>query len=537
VSATSLAVSRPLLRSATAAVRAPARATAAAVLLVALLALIATHHDPRLAVPRKTAVADIQSDPTAKPILKPGTFTRIVVLREDAIADQVLVYQGPRLIYRALVNTHGQVGAGTDMRKQGASAGSDIAKNPLVLGMLAALFVLMSGVWPLWRMRNLDVLAVSALTGTVVLFDDMFLSRMVLLAYPLLMYLAARCAWYALGRRRAAAASTPMFERLTAGWTLAQQRRILRLLAFACAMIIAMVGLSSLHLIDVSYAVMEGATAITHGLLPYGHIADIVHGDTYPFGSYLFYAPLAWLTPVNDVWGDADFTLVVAVLAAVFVAWRLARSTAPAQTPPLDGLRTAVAWLAFPPLIVTVSTGTTDVVLGAMLLAAIVLWRRPTASTALLALSAWFKLVPLALLPFGLARLRGRALRGSLIACVAISVLLSGLMIALGGVHGMTQMLSAMTFQDTRRSAEALWTWIGSVPLQPLAQAATLALIAGATVRLGLDRELAADRTRIAALCAAVLLGIQISANYWSFMYSAWVVPLLMLSTAEAVER
>ena len=109
--------------------------------------------------------------------------------------------------------------------------------------------------------------------------------------------------------------------------------------------------------LDVGYAVMEGATDLVHGVLPYGHIADVLHGDTYPIGSYLLYAPFAPFWPVHTVWDDANVTLVVAVVAALGVAstaWRISSPSGGSTTGP----RMAIAALTFPPLLVTVSTGT-----------------------------------------------------------------------------------------------------------------------------------------------------------------------------------
>jgi hypothetical protein len=307
-----------------------------------------------------------------------------------------------------------------------------------------------------------------------------------------------------------------------------------------------MVGLSSLHVIDVGYAVMEGATAITHGLLPYGHIPDVLHGDTYPLGSYLLYVPFAWLSPVHNQWDDADFALVLAVAAALLCAWGIARRQRgdghPAGDPlatarQLDGLRTGIAWLTFPPVLVTVSTGSTDVVLAAVLLAAVVLWRRPTASTAILVAGGWVKLVPLALLPLWLAPLRGKALTKALAATAAVSAPLIVILLALGGPDGIARMVHGVGYQFTRTSPHVVWALIGSVPLQQIAQAATLALVVGGAVRLRRDPALAQDRTRFAALCAAVLLGLQISANYWTYMYLAWIFPFLALSVLDGAAR
>jgi hypothetical protein len=63
-----------------------------------------------------------------------------------------------------------------------------------------------------------------------------------------------------------------------------------------------------------------------------------------------------------------------------------------------------------------------------------------------------------------------------------------------------------------------------------LAEALVLALLAAVAVRLRTDRELAADPRRIAALAAAALIGAQIAADYWAFLYLAWIAPLVVMS-------
>jgi hypothetical protein len=103
-------------------------------------------------------------------------------------------------------------------------------------------------------------------------------------------------------------------------------------------------------------------------------------------------------------------------------------------------------------------------------------------------------------------------------------------LVALGGLDAPVRMVNAMTFQFTRGSQRSIWTLIGSPPIQQLAEAATVALIVGAVVRIRRDRVLADDLGRIAAIAAAVLLGLQISANYWNYSYLVWVFPFLALS-------
>jgi hypothetical protein len=192
-------------------------------------------------------------------------------------------------------------------------------------------------------------------------------------------------------------------------------------------------------------------------------------------------------------------------------------------------MRAAIAVLAFPPLLVTVSTGTTDVVLAAMLVGVFVLWHRPAWGMGALSGAAWFKLAPLAIVPLLLARLRGRALVRAAAGLLLTSAGLVAFLVALGGLGAPHRMLSAMSFQFTRASPHTLWAVVGSVPLQQLAEAAIVALIAGAAVRLRRDRALADDRFRVAAIAGAVLLGIQISANYWNYMYLTWAVPFIVI--------
>jgi hypothetical protein len=528
----------------------PAWAVAAIVLAVAFAGLLATYRAPALAVPAARAASLVRHDGYSRQLMAHTGANRLVVYPLDGHFDQVFGYRGQRVAFIADVSVLGHVQAASELIGPAFAFGSDIANAPIVLALLCAVFALMTGVWPLRRLRNLDVLAAASLVSAVVLFNDMYLKAMVLTAYPALGYLVARTGWRALGRSRPAAPSVPLFEHVTAGWSSQARGHVLRLGAVTAALIVAMVGFSSLHVVDVGVAVMEGATVLLHGVLPYGHIPDILHGDTYPLGSYLLFVPVALRWPVYDAWGNANPTLAIAALAAAATAGGLVRAAggrarirarfwrrpAANHLTPADpeveqaGLRAAIAWLAFPCLLVTVSTGTTDVLLGTMLLGALLLWRRPALATAALAAGAWFKLAPAMLLPLSLARLRGRGLVRGIAVTAAVCVPMAGLLLALGGIHGVGDMLRAMMFQQTRRSPHSLWAVIGSVPLQQLAEAATLALIAGAAVRLRRDSALAADRQRMAALFAAILLGVQISANYWSSMYLAWVVPLLCVA-------
>ncbi len=488
---------------------------------------------PHLALPRAAAVRALRGDAGVRAALHGARPARIEVMAFDARLDYTDVIVGGRVRLNAEVARDGTVVGVSPQRPGRSGFGSAIANSPWVLALLAASFALMTAVVPLRRRENLDVLLALAFTASVVLYDAQRPQAFMLVTYPLLALLAARCAWRALGPGSVGAPATPLFDALTAGLGPAAQRRLLRLGLLAAGLVTAMVGLSSLHVVDVGYAVMEGATVLLHGTLPYGHIPDVLHGDTYPLGSYLLYVPLAGLTPVHTAWDDADLTLAVAVAAGLLIAWILQRSAGRAVNRGTGderaGLRAAIAWLCFPAVLLTVSTGTTDVGLAALLLLAVLAWRRPTLASALLGLGAWLKLVPLVLLPPLFAGRRPRTWARMMLALGAVSAPMLALLLALGGTHGVGEMLSAFTFQSARQSTFTPWRLTGAVPVQSLVQAALLALVAGAAVRLWRAPEVAASRTRVAALAAALLLGLQLAASYWDVLYLAWVAPLVAL--------
>ena len=514
----------------------PAAATAIAVLIVAWAALVAVHHAPSPAIPRARAISIVERSSLTAPMLSRAHWDRVEVMAIDATHDSLWFFDGPRLRVAAIVALPGVVQYDSNTAGKQVAYGSTIANDPLVLGLLSVVFVLMTAVWPLRRLRNLDVLALTVSTASIVLLNGALLGRTVVFGAAVLLYLGLRCAWVAFGRPPPGAPAISLFEALTAGWEHRQRVRLLRALALASGLVLAMVGISSTGAVDVAWAVLEGATDIVRGVLPYGHVPGILHGDTYPVGSYVLYTPVAWLWPVHDTWDSADSALYVAVAtvlggaAALWRSSRSARGVGRLGAADIGSLRMAIAWLTFPALVVTVSTGSTDAVLAVILLALILLWHRPAAAGAMVAVGAWFKLVPLALAPLVLAPLRGRRMAAALGAAMVVTIAALALLLTLGGFSAITVMGHAVGYQADRVSPQSVWALTGSVPLQQLVQAATLALIAGAAVRLRRDGALASDRTRLAALCATVMIGLQLSASYWTYMYLVWALPGVMLS-------
>jgi hypothetical protein len=91
-------------------------------------------------------------------------------------------------------------------------------------------------------------------------------------------------------------------------------------------------------------------------------------------------------------------------------------------------------------------------------------------------------------------------------------------------------MIHAVSYQFSRGSLQSIWSVLEIGGVQPLAQAAVLGLIAGAAVKLWREPQLVHDPSRVAAICAAILIGLQLSADYWAFLYLVWFVPLLCVA-------
>ncbi len=512
----------------------PAVCASLLVLVTAGLALTLTHHTLGAPLPQRTAISDALRSRQVRQALAGAHWTRAQATPLDGRLERVTFYSGAQTVGDVAVRADGTVD-----RAAGAGLWGDwIAYEPAVLACLGALFVLMLGVVPLARMRNADVLGGLAVIPVIVLFQHRYVNASAVAALVPVAYFAARCALRGFRGGSPPRPSDPLFDYLTARLNVEQRVRMLRVTFGGLAVALAMVVVSSPGPVDVVYGVMEGATRLLHGVLPYGHMpGDVVHGDTYPILSYALYTPIAWISPVSSVFSSVDAALAVTAAATLAAAGVLARAVARSASRvsaglagEAAGLRAAIGLLAFPSLLLTASTGTTDVALGAMLVAALVLWRRPAASSGVLAIAAWFKLAPAALVPVWLAPRRGRALASSCVAMLAVSAMSTGLVVGFGGLEGLSAMAHSVGFQFGRESVSSPWLVLGIPGFQPIAEAGALALIAGAGVRLWRDPAIADDRQRLAALSAAILLCVQLAASDWAFLYLAWVLPLVTLS-------
>jgi hypothetical protein len=463
---------------------------------------------PRYPTSARAAIAAARADAADARYLAdhPASTARVIPL--DGRLRRVTFFDGSRVVLDAAVDRDGRVQAREEHPRGVPYAGAPVANRWWLLLPLTGLFVMAVTVVPLRRMRNLDALALAGFTANVAFVNAGLLEASVIVSVPLLGYLAVRCLQVGLGRQ-SRPDQTPLSDRLASS-------RVLTLIAAGVGVAFLAITLTSTGTTDVAAASLSGATRLLHGQLPYGHIAGgVVHGDTYPLLNYVFYLPGALWTPVTDAWSDTSGALLVTALAALAGALAMRR---------LAGTRAVLAWLAFPPVLLAASSGSNDVVLAACLAWLLVLAADARRSAGLLAVAAWTKVVPLVLAPLWLAR---RRKRWTLLPAVALSAVLCAYLVAVGGPGELGRMVSDLSFQFQRGSFFAPWDTLSVEWLQPIVQAAVLTCLAWVVLRVRHDHLLWREPARVAGLCGALVLAVQLSANHWSWLYLPWAFPFV----------
>jgi hypothetical protein len=323
----------------------PARAALATVgvFAVALAMFAAFHREPGspAQLSDERAVRAALDEASVREHLAEVGFTRERVTPIDDRLVRVSFFDGDRIVLDAAVAPDGRVTNQTPYRPGNVRIGGELAQRPLVLGLLLAVFALATAALPLRSMRNLDVLALASFAVPVLLMNARLLGASVYASYPPLAYLCLRCVH--IGFR-----GSPKGEGVRP--LLRPRPRTLRLAAAGAVAALVLLAIPGGLVGDVAFASMAGATNLTDGILPYGHLAqgELVHGDTYPLFAYAAYIPAALLTPVKTGFDQLDGALWIATAFALAAAVAMHR---------IGGLRLALAWLCFPPVAIAASAG------------------------------------------------------------------------------------------------------------------------------------------------------------------------------------
>jgi hypothetical protein len=415
--------------------------------------------------------------------------------------------------------------------------------SPFIWLPLCAFFLVGLFDWRRWRrIANLDLLVLLGFGVSHFFFNQGNIGVSVPLAYPVLVYLLARCLW--IGFRGRGAGLRPVWPTM---WLLIAA---LFLMGFRVGLNMADAGA-----IDVGYAGVTGAHRIIHGEQLYGDWPEDIHsGDTYGPVNYAAYVPFEVIWPYTGEWDDlpaahgASITFDVATFILLIVLGIRIR-------PGPSGRRLAAilafGWAAFPYTAYVLESDSNDALVAALLVGTLILLARPFWRGATLSLATWAKFIPLMLAPMLLtydpnpnpgsvsgehgvrARIRRaqdavRSRRALLfiVGFTAVTLLAMAWPAINPGLHTFYERTIAA--QAGRSSPFSIWGQDES--LEPI----RLAILAGTGV-LALALAFVPRKKsllQVAALSAALMLGVQITLHHWFYLYIVWFFPLMLIALA-----
>jgi len=389
-----------------------------------------------------------------------------------------------------------------------------------------------------WRVVHLDLLVVLGFSVSLFFFNRGEIGISVPLAYPVLMYLLARMLW--IGFRGPGPGLGPAAPIL---W-----------LAIAAAFLVGFriaLNVADSGVIDVGYSGVVGADRAIEGDPLYGEGEfpdDNPFGDTYGPVNYYSYVPFEQLLPWSGQWDELPAAHAAAIffdLAVIALLFLLGRRMRPGVAGRDLGVVFAFAWAALPFTAYVTQSNANDSLVAALVLSTLVLIASPVGRGALAALAGLTKFAPLALAPLFAAGPRAGLLsrdpetgdgpfaRRRLRALALFALALLGV-----GALAMLQALldpGLSTFSDrtvdqqvSRESPFSIW---GQEPsLEWLRTALMIATVGLALLVAFVPRRRTVPR--IAALAAAILIALQITAEHWFYLYIVWFFPLLVVALA-----
>jgi hypothetical protein len=415
---------------------------------------------------------------------------------------------------------------------------------PYVFLPLCAIFLLGLVDWRRrWRLANLDLLVLLGFGVSHFFFNRAEIGVSVPLQYIPLLYLFVRALW--VGLRGRGEGIQPVWP---ATWLLIAA---LFLVGFRVGLNMADSGV-----IDVGYAGVVGADRIAHGEPIYGNFPpDVSQGDTYGPVNYLAYVPFERIWPWSGTWNDLPAAHGAAVffdLATFALLIFLGRRIRPGPAGNKLAATLAFAWAAYPYTAFALLSNSNDTLVAMLLVATMLVLARPAARGVMAALATLAKFAPAVLVPmFATYRPAGpvaagdppppavaKASSGAVPptappsgATFVIAFVLTAVAMLLWpaidpGLHTVYE--RTIAYQAGRDSPFSIW---GQVPgLEPL-RIAILVLVAALSLAFAF-RPKQKQLFQIAALGAALLIGLQLTMHHWFYLYIVWFYPLLLVAMA-----
>ena len=376
----------------------------------------------------------------------------------------------------------------------------------------------------LFSLRNLDVVALLGFLVSHGFFRQGIVYEAVLLWYPPLIYLFLRTLLmgFGVGERVEKTSNLPT--------------PLLFVLAGLAGSLVLGLNLNA-RVIDVGYAGVVGADRILDGTMPYGNMpADVGTGDTYGPLNYLLYAPFVLIFGFSGEWDFLPaahaltvFSFVVGALALLFAGWKLAGLK--------GGAALLFAWAAFPYTLYSTNNNTNDIVVAAAAAVGLATIASPIARGASVAAGFAIKLYPAILGPLWMMHdgAKRRPIVNFVLGGLGVFFLTFWVLLLDGKPLEAARLFYEKTiaFQGAR---ETPWTIFNQVPAldflqQPLLAAVVLlAFIVSAWPRRRTVR-------RLAAFSAALVVGFQLTTNYWYYPYVTWFEPFVFLALLPATSE
>jgi hypothetical protein len=395
------------------------------------------------------------------------------------------------------------------------------------------------------RIANLDLLALLGFGVSHFFFNEGNIGLSVPLAYPVLVYLLARCLW--IGFRGRGSGLRPTWPTM---WLLVAA---LFLMGFRVGLNMADAGA-----IDVGYAGVTGAHKIVHGEPLYGDFPEDIHsGDTYGPVNYAAYVPFEVIWPYTGEWDDlpaahgASITFDIATFILLLV---LGIRIRPGPAGRRLGAILAFGWAAFPYTAYVLESDSNDALVSALLVATLVLLAKPLWRGVTISLATWAKFTPLMLAPMlltydpdpspglaadssapGTPRARGRLREGwnavfsrrALLFAVGFAIVTVVFMLWPTIDPGLKVFYErTIAAQAGRTSPFSVWGQDESLePIRLVILAAT-GILAIALAFVPRRKSL----LQVAAFGAALMLGVQITLHHWFYLYIVWFFPLMLIA-------
>jgi hypothetical protein len=385
---------------------------------------------------------------------------------------------------------------------------------PYVFLPLCAVFLLGLVDWRrLRRVANLDLVFLLGFGVSNFFFNRAEIGVSVPLQYVPLAYLFGRALWIGLRGRG---------EGIRPAWPAAW------LFVAALFLIGLRVGLNMADsgVIDVGYAGVVGADRISHGEPIYGNFpSDVSQGDTYGPVNYYAYVPFERIWPWSGTWNDLPAAHGAAVffdLATFALLIFLGRRIRPGPAGNKLAATLAFGWAAYPYTAFALLSNSNDTLVAMSLVATVLALARPAARGLMAALATLAKFAPAVLVPM-LATYGEKRWR-FVLAFIATTVAVMLWPAIDPGLHTFYE--RTISYQADRESPFSIW---GQVPsLEPLRIAILTAVAALALLFAFRPKE--KKLFQVAALGAALLIGLQLTMHHWFYLYIVWFYPLFFIA-------